>query len=225
MIILRRPSQATAAILEDSKAPRLHAIDASGGSPGPPLETPGAAGQCRPDGEAGFGGDRTDPIMRQNEGDMAKDLAEGDPAPDFELPTDGGGRARLADLKGKPAVIYFYPKDDTSGCTAEAIAFNALRAKFAAAGTAVIGVSPDSAASHDKFKRKHELKIALAADPERSAIEAYGVWKEKSMYGRKYFGVERSTFLMDRTGRIAKIWRKVKVPGHAEEVLAAAKGL
>ena len=156
---------------------------------------------------------------------MAKELAEGDFAPDFELPTDGGGRTRLADLKGKPAVIYFYPKDDTSGCTAEAIAFNALRAKFAAAGTMVVGVSPDSAASHEKFKLKHELKLALAADPERSAIEAYGVWKEKSMYGRKYFGVERSTFLIDRNGRLAKVWRKVKVPGHAEEVLAAAKSL
>ena len=178
-----------------------------------------------PDGEAAFGDARTDPIMRQNEGDMAKELVEGDPAPDFELPTDGGGRARLSDLKGKPVVIYFYPKDDTSGCTAEAIAFNGLRAKFAAAGATVIGVSPDSAASHDKFKRKHDLKIALAADPERSAIEAYGVWKEKSMYGRKYFGVERSTFLIDRDGRIAKVWRKVKVPGHAEEVLAAAKAL
>jgi thioredoxin-dependent peroxiredoxin len=156
---------------------------------------------------------------------MAKELAEGDPAPGFELPTDGGGRTSLSDLKGKSAVIYFYPKDDTSGCTAEAIAFNGLRAKFAATGTAIIGVSPDSAASHDKFKRKHELKIALVADPERSAIEAYGAWKEKSMYGRKYFGVERSTFLIDRNGRIAKIWRKVKVPGHAEEVLAAAKAL
>ena len=156
---------------------------------------------------------------------MAKELAEGDSAPDFELPTDGGGRTRLSDLKGRPAAIYFYPKDDTSGCTAEAIDFNALRAKFAAAGTAIIGVSPDSAASHDKFKRKYDLMIALAADPERSAIEAYGVWKEKSMYGRKYFGVERSTFLIDRNGRIVKVWRKVKVPGHAEEVLAVAKAL
>jgi thioredoxin-dependent peroxiredoxin len=163
--------------------------------------------------------------MRQNEGDMTNELVAGDPAPDFELPTDGGGRARLSDLKGKPVVIYFYPKDDTSGCTAEAIAFNASRAKFAAAGTAIIGVSPDSASSHDKFKRKHDLKIALAADPERSAIEAYGVWKEKSMYGRKYFGVERSTFLIEGDGRIARVWRKVKVPGHAEEVLAAAKAL
>jgi peroxiredoxin Q/BCP len=163
--------------------------------------------------------------MRQNEGDMDKEMVEGELAPDFELPTDGGGRAHLKDLKGKAVVIYFYPKDDTSGCTAEAIAFNGLRAKFAAIGAAVIGVSPDSAASHDKFKRKHDLEIALAADPERLAIEAYGVWKEKSMYGRKYFGVERSTFLIDRNGRIAKVWRKVKVPGHADEVLAAAKAL
>ena len=165
------------------------------------------------------------PIMRRNEGDMVKELVDGDMAPNFELPTDGGGQAHLKDLKGKPVVIYFYPKDDTSGCTAEAIAFNGLRAKFAAAGATVIGVSPDSAASHDKFKRKHDLEIALAADPERSAIEAYGVWKEKSMYGRKYFGVERSTFLIDREGRIAKVWRKVKVPGHADEVLAATKAL
>ncbi len=156
---------------------------------------------------------------------MAKDLVEGEPAPDFELATDGGGRAHLKDLKGKPVVVYFYPKDDTSGCTAEAIAFNGLRGKFAAAGATVVGVSPDSAAAHDKFKAKHDLKIALASDPERSAIEAYGVWKEKSMYGRKYFGVERSTFLIDRDGRIARIWRKVKVPGHADEVLAAVKAL
>jgi peroxiredoxin Q/BCP len=163
--------------------------------------------------------------MRQNEGEMAKELEAGDAAPDFELPTDGGGRARLSDHKGKPVVIYFYPKDDTSGCTAEAIAFNGLRAKFAAAGAAVIGVSPDGAASHDKFKRKHDLKIALGADPERSAINSYGVWKEKSMYGRKYFGVERSTFLIGRDARIARVWRKVKVPGHAEEVLAAVENL
>jgi thioredoxin-dependent peroxiredoxin len=163
--------------------------------------------------------------MRRNEGDMAKELIEGDIAPDFELPTDGGGQAHLKDLMGKPVVIYFYPKDDTSGCTAQAIAFNGLRAKFAAAGATVIGISPDSAVSHDKFKQKHALKIALAADPERAAIEAYGVWKEKSMYGRKYFGVERSTFVIGRDGRIARIWRKVKVPGHAEEVLAATKAL
>ena len=156
---------------------------------------------------------------------MAKELVAGDPAPDFELATDGGGRAHLADLKGKLVVIYFYPKDDTSGCTAEAIAFNGLRAKFAAAGATVIGVSPDSATSHDRFKHKHDLHIVLGADPGRSTIDAYGVWKEKSMYGRKYFGVERSTFLIDRAGKIAKVWRNVKVPGHAEEVLTAAKAL
>jgi peroxiredoxin Q/BCP len=156
---------------------------------------------------------------------MAKELEEGEPAPDFALPTAGGGKTRLADLKGKPVVVYFYPKDDTSGCTAEAIAFSGLKPKFDEAGAVVIGVSPDSAAAHDKFKAKYSLSVALAADPERSAIEAYGVWKEKSMYGRKYFGVERSTFLIGRDGRIAKVWRKVKVPGHAEEVLAAIKAL
>jgi peroxiredoxin Q/BCP len=177
------------------------------------------------DEEAVFRNAASGLIMRQKEGDMTKELVEGDVAPGFELPTDGGGRAHLSALKGKPVVVYFYPKDDTSGCTAEAIAFNGLRAKFAAAGATVIGVSPDSAASHDKFKQRHDLKIALAADPERSAIDAYGVWKEKSMYGRKYFGVERSTFVIGRDGRIARIWRKVKVPGHAEEVLAATKAL
>lgn len=156
---------------------------------------------------------------------MANEPGVGDPAPDFALPTDGGGHARLADYKGRAVILYFYPKDDTSGCTAEAIAFSGLKAKFDAAGAAVVGVSPDSAASHVKFKKKHGLAIELAADPERAAIDAYGVWKEKSMYGRKYFGVERATFLIDREGRIARIWRKVKVPGHAEEVLAAAKAL
>jgi thioredoxin-dependent peroxiredoxin len=156
---------------------------------------------------------------------MAKELEKGDPAPDFTLPTDGGGEMRLSGLAGKPIVVYFYPKDDTSGCTAEAIAFSGLKPEFDEAGAVVIGVSPDSAASHDKFKTKHELSVSLAADPERSAIEAYGVWKEKSMYGRKYFGVERSTFLIGRDGRIAKIWRKVKVAKHAEEVLASMKAL
>ena len=156
---------------------------------------------------------------------MAKELDVGDPAPDFALPAGGAGHARLADFSDKAVVLYFYPKDDTSGCTAEAIAFSVLKSQFDAAGAAVVGVSPDSAASHDRFKKKHDLAVTLAADPERVAIEAYGVWKEKSMYGRKYFGVERSTFLIDRKGRIAKIWRKVKVPGHAAEVLAAAKTL
>ena len=152
-------------------------------------------------------------------------IEAGTPAPDFSLADQNGKKVTLSKLKGSPVVLYFYPKDDTSGCTAEAIAFNGLRAKFAAAGATIVGVSPDSAASHDKFKQKHDLKIALASDSERSALGAYGVWKEKSMYGRNYFGVERSTFLIDRDGRIAKIWRKVKVPGHADEVLAAAKAL
>ena len=156
---------------------------------------------------------------------MTESLEPGAAAPDFDLPTDGGGRVSLTGLKGRKVVLYFYPKDDTTGCTAEAIAFNGLRAKFTAAGATVIGVSPDNAASHDKFKQKHDLKIALAADPERSAIEAYGVWKEKSMYGRKYMGVERTTFLIGADGRVARVWRKVKVPGHAEEVLAAARAI
>jgi thioredoxin-dependent peroxiredoxin len=156
---------------------------------------------------------------------MVKELDVGDPAPDFALATDGGGKTSLAGLKGKAVVVYFYPKDDTSGCTAEAIAFSGLKPEFDKAGAVVIGMSPDSAASHDKFKAKHGLAVALAADPERSAIDAYGVWKEKSMYGRKYFGVERSTFLIGRDGRIVRVWRKVKVPKHAEEVLAAVKAL
>jgi peroxiredoxin Q/BCP len=156
---------------------------------------------------------------------MSTILDAGDPAPDFDLPTDGGGKASLSALKGKKVVLYFYPKDDTSGCTAEAIAFNGLREKFKAAGAVLLGVSPDSAASHDKFKKKHDLKFALAADENKTMLEAYGVWREKSMYGRKYMGVERTTFLIGADGKIAKIWRKVKVPGHADEVLAAAKAI
>jgi peroxiredoxin Q/BCP len=128
-------------------------------------------------------------------------------------------------LRGKPIVLYFYPKDDTSGCTAEAIAFDALRDKFDAAGAVVLGMSPDSAASHAKFKRKHDLSLTLAADESKATLEAYGVWREKSMYGRKYMGVERTTFLIDAAGRVARVWRKVKVAGHAGEVLAAAKAL
>ncbi|HEX7072628.1 MAG TPA: peroxiredoxin [Hyphomicrobiaceae bacterium] len=151
-------------------------------------------------------------------------VQEGDAAPDFELPTEDGS-VRLSRLKGKPVVVYFYPKDDTSGCTAEARDFNALRAEFADAGAEVIGISPDSVASHTKFSRKHGLQLKLAADEEKSAATAYGVWVEKSMYGRKYMGVERSTFLVDPRGRIAKIWRKVKVPGHAEAVLKAVREL
>jgi len=156
---------------------------------------------------------------------MTKVLGIGDAAPDFDLPADGGGRIALAKLKGKKVVLYFYPKDDTSGCTAEAIAFNGLKPQFEAAGAVVVGVSPDSVKSHDKFKAKHELAFPLASDESKAMLEAYGVWTEKSMYGRKYMGVERSTFLVDGKGKIAQAWRKVKVPGHADAVLAAVKAL
>jgi peroxiredoxin Q/BCP len=150
-------------------------------------------------------------------------LDTGDQAPDFDLPGAGGGAVRLADLAGRKAVLYFYPKDDTSGCTLEAQEFNTLREAFAAADTIVIGVSPDSVKSHDKFRAKYDLAFPLASDETKAMLEAYGVWVEKSMYGRKYMGVERTTMLLDRTGGIVRIWRKVKVPGHAEEVLAAAQ--
>jgi thioredoxin-dependent peroxiredoxin len=150
-------------------------------------------------------------------------LKTGDKAPDFSLPRDGGLTIALGDFSGKKLVLYFYPKDDTSGCTKEAMEFNALRAQFEAADTKILGISPDSAASHDKFKKKYDLDFPLAADEEKKMLEAYGVWVEKSMYGRKYMGVERTTLLIDRTGKILRIWPKVKVPGHADEVLAAAQ--
>ena len=153
------------------------------------------------------------------------ELDVGAEAPDFDLARDGGGRVSLSQFKGKPLVLFFYPKDDTSGCTVESIAFTALAPAFAAAGAAVVGMSPDSVKSHDKFVRKHDLGVTLASDEEKSIIEAYGVWKEKSMYGRKYMGVERTTFLIGADGRIARIWNKVKVDGHADEVLQAAKDL
>lgn len=152
-------------------------------------------------------------------------LKEGDSAPAFTLPGAGGETLSLAALSGKKVVLYFYPKDDTSGCTKEAIEFNALRDKFAKTGAVIVGMSPDSAKSHDKFRAKYELAFPLAADETKETLAAYGVWVEKSMYGRKYMGVERSTFLVGADGKIARIWRKVKVPGHAEEVLAAAEGL
>ena len=152
-------------------------------------------------------------------------LQDGDKAPDFALPADGGETIKLAALKGKPAVLYFYPKDDTSGCTLEAKDFTRLAPDFKKAGVEVIGVSPDSVESHAKFRKKYDLAVRLAADADKAVANAFGVWVEKSMYGRKYMGVERSTFLIDKAGRIAKSWRKVKVPGHAEEVLAAAKTL
>ena len=151
-------------------------------------------------------------------------LAVGSPAPEFTL-SSAGGTISLAAHAGRKLVLYFYPKDDTSGCTQEAQEFNALRVEFAAADTNVVGVSPDSPKSHAKFAGKYGLDIPLASDEAKSTLDAYGVWAEKSMYGRKYMGVERTTFLIDREGRIARIWPKVKVPGHAAEVLAAAKAL
>lgn len=150
-------------------------------------------------------------------------LEIGDKAPDFTLPTDGAGTVRLSDLKGQHVVLYFYPKDDTSGCTAEACQFRDLFPKFGRSDAAVIGISRDSVASHDKFKKKYKLPFTLAADEQGKVTERYGVWVQKSMYGRKYMGIERSTFLIDGKGVIRNIWRKVKVPGHAEEVLAAIK--
>jgi peroxiredoxin Q/BCP len=149
-------------------------------------------------------------------------LEIGATAPDIDLPTDGGGRFKLSDHIGKRVVVYFYPKDDTSGCTKEAQEFTALAADFASQGVAVVGISPDSPKSHDKFRAKYELAIPLASDEDTAVAMAYGVWVEKSMYGRKYMGIERSTFLIDADGKIAGIWSKVKVPGHAAAVLAAA---
>jgi peroxiredoxin Q/BCP len=152
-------------------------------------------------------------------------IRDGDKAPDFELPLETGEKLKLSKIKDKPVVLYFYPKDDTSGCTAEAKDFSSLAGQFRKAGMTVIGISPDSVESHQRFRKKHDLDIHLAADVEKAVAIAYGVWVEKSMYGRKYMGVERSTFLIDRGGRIARSWRKVKVSGHAQEVLAAAQGL
>ena len=146
---------------------------------------------------------------------------EGGQAPSFTLPRDGGGEVSLGDFAGKTVILYFYPRDDTPGCTVEAIDFTAMGEDFAAAGATVIGVSKDSVAKHDKFIAKHDLGVILASDENGSTCEDYGVWVEKSMYGRKYMGVERSTFIIGQDGRITRIWRKVKVPGHAEEVLTA----
>lgn len=153
------------------------------------------------------------------------ELKTGDPAPTFKLPADGGDEIDLADLRGKTVVLYFYPKDDTPGCTTEAIDFTSRHAEFEQANAVVIGISKDSVKKHDKFKAKHELAVRLVADEEGEACEAYGVWVLKKMYGREYMGIERSTFVIDPEGRIAEIWRKVKVKGHADVVLEAARKL
>lgn len=147
-------------------------------------------------------------------------LSVGDVAPDFTLAGDRG-EVRLSAHRGHPVVVYFYPKDDTSGCTKEAIAFTALLPEFEKRGAVVIGISPDGVAAHGKFRAKHDLGVELAADPDKTVLEPWGVWVEKSLYGRKYMGVERATFLVDAEGRISRIWRKVKVAGHAEAVLEA----
>ena len=154
---------------------------------------------------------------------MALDI--GSTAPAFTAPTDGGGTLSLSALKGKAVILYFYPKDDTSGCTAEACGFRDLFPKFGKTDAVVVGVSRDKVASHDKFKKKYKLPFTLVSDESGKITEAYGVWVEKSMYGRKYMGIERSTFLIDKAGKIRGLWRKVKVPGHVDEVLAAAKEL
>jgi peroxiredoxin Q/BCP len=149
----------------------------------------------------------------------------GKPAPDFTLPTDGGGKVSLKGLRGKNVVLYFYPKDDTSGCTAEACGFRDQLPKFGKINATVIGISRDSVASHDKFKAKYDLPFTLAADDKGEVTERYGVWVQKSMYGRKYMGIERATFLIDEKGVVRQEWRKVKVPGHVDEVLKAVKAL
>jgi peroxiredoxin Q/BCP len=152
-------------------------------------------------------------------------LEAGMTAPDFTLPGDNGETVTLSDYRGKAVVLYFYPKDDTPGCTTEAKDFTALAGEFADAGAVVIGMSKDTAQKHDKFIAKHDLKVKLASDEDGKVIEDYGVWVEKSMYGRTYMGIERATFLIDAEGVIREVWHKVKVKGHAEAVLAAVKAL
>ena len=149
----------------------------------------------------------------------------GDKAPNFNLERDGGSKVKLADFKGKKLVLYFYPKDDTPGCTKQAIGFTEQQKAFAKAGAAILGISKDSVARHDNFKAKHELDIPLASDPDGEVIEAHGSWVEKSMYGKTFMGIDRSTFLIDEKGVIREIWRKVRVKDHVEKVLEAVKAL
>ena len=156
---------------------------------------------------------------------MAGILAAGMEAPDFSLPKDGGGKISLKALKGRKVVVYFYPRADTPGCKREAIAFNRLKREFEEAGTVILGVSADPVPAQEKFKAKYGLGFPLASDESRAMLAAYGVWNEKSMYGRMFMGVVRATYLIDREGRIAKVWPKVKVDGHAEDVLQAARQL
>ena len=152
-------------------------------------------------------------------------IEDGQPALDFTLPRDGGGEVTLSALKGQPVVVYFYPKADTSGCTKQALGFTELGAEFEAAGATVLGISKDPVKKLDKFRDKHTLGVTLLSDEDSDVCERYGVWKEKSMYGKTYMGIERSTFLIDADGKVAQSWRKVKVPGHVEAVLKAVKAL
>jgi thioredoxin-dependent peroxiredoxin len=156
---------------------------------------------------------------------MGQELVAGAKAPAFTLPRDGGGKISLRDFKGRNLVLYFYPKADTPGCTKEALAFSRLRSEFAKAGTEILGVSADSVRAQDKFKSKHKLGIALGSDETKNTLAAYGAWGEKSLYGRKYIGVIRKTFLIDEGGRIVRVWPKVRVDGHAEDVLLVARDL
>ena len=149
----------------------------------------------------------------------------GKKAPDFTAPTDGGKKLKLSDLRGKPVVLYFYPKDDTPGCTTEACGFRDALPDFSKVKAQVIGVSRDSVARHDKFKQKYDLPFPLVSDEDGKICEKYGTWVEKSLYGRKYMGIDRATFLIDKTGSVARVWRKVKVSGHVAEVLEAVKAL
>ncbi|MDP3895541.1 MAG: peroxiredoxin [Mesorhizobium sp.] len=153
------------------------------------------------------------------------ELEVGNTLPPFHLPRDGGGFLDSASLAGKPFVLYVYPKDNTEGCTLEAVDFSSLNKDFAKLGVAIVGLSPDNARSHDRFKAKHGLKLDLVSDENREVLESLGLWVEKSLYGRKYMGVERATVLVGADGRIARVWRKVRVRGHAAEVLEAAKAL
>ena len=172
----------------------------------------------------------TDPTTNPTADDEAGASADhapidaGSPAPEWSLPGDGD-RTVSSNREGRPLVLFLYPKDDTSGCTREAVAFSALKPEFDAIGVEVVGLSPDGPKSHDRFVAKHSLTVPLASDEDKAVIGALGAWVEKSMYGRSYMGVDRSTFLIDGGGRVARAWRKVKVPGHAEEVLEAAREL
>lgn len=156
---------------------------------------------------------------------MATRPTTGGKVPDFTLPADGGGKIRLSELRGRKVVLYFYPKDDTAGCTKEACAFREAAPAFAEVDAEILGVSRDSVARHDRFKAKHGLPFTLLSDEDAKVCETWGTWIEKSMYGRKYMGIDRSTFLIDETGTLRREWRKVRIPGHVEEVLEAAREL